>query len=163
MFTRKKKAGPKPAVRYSSQGGNPDEGSQLNALGETRRVAGGRDPATASSERPDLVRHLPMFNGLSLAAKSFHAWQRGLVLAAAFERARERGGRGNSNLQPPDSRGPSGGRLKGPEVSGERRNLKNDLHLEQGLSVLAAGFYRDRRARPVRHGLNHFGERAARI
>ena len=64
-------------MRYSSQGGNSDEGSQLNALGETRRVAGGSDPATASSERPELV--------LSLAAKSFHAWQRGLVLAAAFE------------------------------------------------------------------------------
>jgi hypothetical protein len=49
-------------------------------------------------------------------------------------------------------------------VSGERRNLKNDLHLEQGLSVFAAGLYRHRRARPVRHGaFNHFGERAARI
>jgi hypothetical protein len=49
-------------------------------------------------------------------------------------------------------------------VSGERRNLKNDLHLEQGLSVFAVGFYRHRRARPVRHGaFNAFGERAARI
>src|SRR5215207_10020434 len=102
-FTRKKKGGPEARREVFVAGRQPRRRLPLERWGETRRVAGGRDPATASSERPELVRHLPMFNGLSLAAKSFHAWRRRLVGAAASEARRAWRAR---QLEPatPDSR-----------------------------------------------------------